>query len=154
MPLGYPFIWMLDTLPTDCLDLIGQVISRTTYADLFALWGTTYGVGDGSTTFALPDMRGLFMRLQDQGAGVDPDAASRTNRGDGQTGDKVGTKQGGAVGQHSHTMKGNSQGAGVDLAHPLTAGSTLTGLATTEPMTGTIETRPVNIYVRMIVRAL
>jgi microcystin-dependent protein len=37
---------------------IGQQISRTTYARLFALFGTTYGVGDGSTTFNLPDRRG------------------------------------------------------------------------------------------------
>lgn len=37
---------------------IGQAISRTTYAALFALFGTQYGVGDGSTTFNLPDKRG------------------------------------------------------------------------------------------------
>ena len=36
----------------------GANISRTTYAALFAVLGTTYGAGDGSTTFALPDMRG------------------------------------------------------------------------------------------------
>jgi microcystin-dependent protein len=36
----------------------GSAVSRTTYANLFALWGTTYGVGDGSTTFNLKDMRG------------------------------------------------------------------------------------------------
>ena len=38
----------------------GQTVSRTTYADLFAAIGTTYGAGDGSTTFALPDLRGRF----------------------------------------------------------------------------------------------
>lgn len=40
------------------LFLQGQTVSRVAYAGLFALWGTTYGAGDGSTTFALPDMRG------------------------------------------------------------------------------------------------
>lgn len=40
----------------------GQAISRTTYADLFAIIGTNFGVGDGSTTFNLPDYRGKFLR--------------------------------------------------------------------------------------------
>jgi len=46
------------TAPTGWLLCQGQAISRTTYADLYALCGTTYGVGDGSTTFNLPDLRG------------------------------------------------------------------------------------------------
>jgi len=50
--------WAGPTAPDNWLFLQGQVISRTTYADLFAILGTTYGAGDGSTTFALPDMRG------------------------------------------------------------------------------------------------
>lgn len=45
-------------IPADWLACYGQAIDRTTYADLFAIIGTTYGVGDGSTTFNLPDMRG------------------------------------------------------------------------------------------------
>jgi len=40
-----------------CLLALGQQVSRTTYADLFEVYGTKYGVGDGSTTFNLPDMR-------------------------------------------------------------------------------------------------
>jgi microcystin-dependent protein len=36
----------------------GSNVSRTTYAPLFTLWGTTYGAGDGTTTFGLPDWRG------------------------------------------------------------------------------------------------
>ena len=46
-------------------------VSRTTYADLFAACGTAYGAGDGSTTFALPDLRGEFIRGFDDGRGVD-----------------------------------------------------------------------------------
>ena len=46
-------------------------MSRTTYAALFAVIGTTYGAGDGSTTFALPDLRGEFVRGLDAGRGVD-----------------------------------------------------------------------------------
>ena len=44
--------------PTGWLLCFGQAISRATYATLFAAISTTYGVGDGSTTFNLPDMRG------------------------------------------------------------------------------------------------
>jgi len=47
--------------PTGFLACNGAAVSRTTYADLFAVISTTYGVGDGSTTFNLPDARGLVM---------------------------------------------------------------------------------------------
>lgn len=40
----------------------GQAVSRTTYADLFAAIGTTFGEGDGSTTFNLPDLRSRFVK--------------------------------------------------------------------------------------------
>lgn len=40
----------------------GQAVSRTTYAHLFAVLGTTYGAGDGSTTFNVPDLRDEFIR--------------------------------------------------------------------------------------------
>jgi len=51
-----------DSAPTGFLACEGQAISRTTYADLFNVIGTTWGVGDGSTTFNVPDLRGMFLR--------------------------------------------------------------------------------------------
>ncbi len=59
------------TAPTGWLLCQGQTVSRTTYAALFAAIGTAFGVGDGSTTFGLPDMRGEFPRGLDAGRGVD-----------------------------------------------------------------------------------
>lgn len=57
---------VLDTSPTAIpagyLFANGQAVSRTTYSALFALWGTMYGPGDGSTTFNIPNMQGLFAR--------------------------------------------------------------------------------------------
>ncbi len=47
----------------------GQNLSRTDFADLFADFGTHFGTGDGSTTFGIPDMRGLFVKCND-GTGV------------------------------------------------------------------------------------
>lgn len=49
----------------------GSNVSRTTYAKLFAAVGTTYGAGDGTTTFKLPDLRGEFVRGLDNSRGVD-----------------------------------------------------------------------------------
>lgn len=46
--------------PTNWFNCTGSAVSRTTYADLFTVIGTLYGVGDGSTTFNLPDMRDKF----------------------------------------------------------------------------------------------
>lgn len=48
--------------PEGTLACNGAEVSRTTYAELFAVIGTTAGEGDGSTTFTLPDLRGLFLR--------------------------------------------------------------------------------------------
>ena len=59
-PVGTLLMWSTDTAPTGCLICDGTAISRTTYATLFGVIGTTYGVGDGSTTFNLPDFRGMF----------------------------------------------------------------------------------------------
>ncbi len=51
-----------DTLPTGFLACDGSAVSRTTYAALFAVVGTTYGTGDGSNTFNVPDLRAAFLR--------------------------------------------------------------------------------------------
>jgi phage-related tail fiber protein len=54
-------IWMAsERVPDDCLTCEGQAVSRSTYSELFDAIGTLYGVGDGSTTFNLPEMRLRF----------------------------------------------------------------------------------------------
>lgn len=58
-------------VPDGWLPCNGAAISRTTYARLFNVIGTTYGNGNGSTTFNLPDLRGEFVRGLDNGRGVD-----------------------------------------------------------------------------------
>ena len=61
-----------------CLVANGAIVSRTTYARLFAAIGTRYGAGDGATTFQIPDWRGLFFRALDNGRGLDPGRALGT----------------------------------------------------------------------------
>lgn len=60
-----------NSIPNGYLECNGATVSRTTYATLFAAIGSTYGPGDGATTFALPDLRGEFLRGADRGRGVD-----------------------------------------------------------------------------------
>lgn len=61
--------------PVGWLKCNGSAISRTTYADLFAAIGTTYGAGNGTTTFNIPDLRAEFIRGLDDGRGIDPSRA-------------------------------------------------------------------------------
>ena len=82
------------TAPTGWLKANGAAISRTTYADLFAAIGTTYGAGDGSTTFNIPDLRGEFVRGFDDGRGAD------SGRG-------FGTAQAGDMAAHRHYVMNN-----------------------------------------------
>ena len=70
-PAGSVIYFAANTAPTGYLKANGANVSRTTYAALFAAIGTTFGSGDGSTTFGLPDLRGEFLRGWDDGRGVD-----------------------------------------------------------------------------------
>lgn len=58
LPIGSVVKWFSTTIPTNWLACNGQAISRTEYAELFAVIGTKYGSGDGSTTFNLPNIKG------------------------------------------------------------------------------------------------
>lgn len=71
-PTGSVTYFAASTPPSGWLKANGAEVSRTTYADLYAVIGDTFGAGDGSTTFLLPDLRGDFVRGVDDGRGVDP----------------------------------------------------------------------------------
>lgn len=58
VPVGSMQAFAGSSAPTGWLLCNGTAVSRTTYSNLYSVIGTTYGVGDGSTTFGLPDMRG------------------------------------------------------------------------------------------------
>lgn len=70
------------TPPTGWLKANGAAVSRTTYAALFAAIGTTFGAGDGRTTFNLPDLRGEFIRGLDDGRNVDNGRVFGSAQGD------------------------------------------------------------------------
>ena len=75
----------------------GQSLLDAEYPEILTEWGSKIFGNADSTHFYLPDDSGQFYRVWDNGAGVDPDAATRLNRGDGQTGDIVGTLQADAL---------------------------------------------------------
>jgi microcystin-dependent protein len=58
IPTGTIIAFPSSTIPNGFLLCDGSAVSRTTYANLFAVIGTTYGAGDGSTTFNLPNLKG------------------------------------------------------------------------------------------------
>lgn len=100
-------LWPTETPPTGAYECNGQSLSRTNDARLFGIIGARYGAPDPDH-FNAPDLRGLFVRGWSHGSGVDPDAATRTNRGDGTAGDHVGTKQGDVFKQHQHPVTANA----------------------------------------------
>ena len=71
LPAGFTCHFAGASAPTGWLACNGAAVSRVAYANLFAAIGATYGAGDGSTTFNLPDLRGEFLRGHDAGRGVD-----------------------------------------------------------------------------------
>lgn len=96
IPVGAVAHFAANSVPTGWVKANGAALSRTTYAALFAAIGTTYGAGDGSTTFNIPDLRGEFLRGWDNARGVD-------------SGRVFGSAQGSANLSHTHST--DSQGA-------------------------------------------
>jgi microcystin-dependent protein len=92
-PVGASMAYGGTSAPTGWIFGYGQAISRTTYAALFAVYGTTYGAGDGSTTFNVQDFRGRVIAGDDDMGGS---SANRlTNADDGLNGDTLGATGGG-----------------------------------------------------------
>lgn len=142
VPAGTVIDYAANTPPTGYLKANGAAVNRTTYADLFAAIGTTFGVGDGSTTFNVPDLRGEFVRGWDDARGVD-------------SGRVFGSSQVHAVMDHSHksnkTLDGASLPYGGGVFDVMAEGGTVDESAVTGLITSTYaanrgaETRPRNI---------
>lgn len=114
--VGDVFATARSTAPGGSVLCYGQAISRTTYADLFSAIGTTFGSGDGSTTFNVPDLRGRTI------AGKDNMGGSAASRLTGQSGGVTGTTLGATGGAEIHQLTSAQNGP-----HTHTASLTVTG---------------------------
>jgi hypothetical protein len=132
LPAGAVQAFAMNSSPSGWLAANGSNVSRTTYAALFSAIGTTYGTGNGSTTFTLPDLRGYFVR----GSGTNSDGVAAGTFGNKQTDDFK---------SHTHTDNGGYTANEYDYSpgegHPGLRKSfnIVTGA------TGGTETRPRNI---------
>jgi microcystin-dependent protein len=80
--VGTVFMFASVFPPLTTLRCDGQEVSRTLYAELYAVIGTTWGAGDGVTTFNVPDFRGYVPRGWDNGRGIDPGRVFATAQDD------------------------------------------------------------------------
>ena len=92
----------------------GQDVSRTKYAELFSLLGTNFGVGDGSTTFNIPDYRGCFLRMFSTDTNENTNMYAKQNSG---VPNITGTFNGGSLGNGDSTsgaffLLGTATGSG------------------------------------------
>ena len=118
------------TPPEGWLKANGALLSRTTYAALFAAIGTAFGAGDGSTTFALPDLRGVFLRGLDDGKGIDVGRTLGTAQEDGiasHTHSVAAIATGYVSADHTHVASGTTGGNSVSHTHTFSDASSATG---------------------------
>lgn len=127
-------------VPVGWLECNGAAISRSGNPELFTAIGTTYGTGDGSTTFNVPDLRGEFLRGWDHGRAADP-------------GRTLGSSQADEVRAHTHTLPLESGGSSNQQSLTDT-GNTDEGPygAPNTGSTGGAETRPRNVAVLYIIK--
>ena len=102
---GKVFMHAANTAPAGALKANGAAVSRTTYASLFAVIGTVFGVGDGSTTFNLPDLQGAFLR------GTGTGSINSRNK----VGPSVGSFQEDQFQGHGHNIRYDNVGSGEEI---------------------------------------
>lgn len=137
VPAGTVIPFGSSSAPFGYVKCNGAAISRTAYSDLFFAIGTSFGAGDGSTTFNVPDLRGEFIRGWDDGRGVD------SGRG-------FASAQGHMFQDHTHNAYDHTAGFGYQTHYSGPHGPTHqydSTRATSGAVSGTYgsETRPRNV---------
>ena len=142
IPPGVILMYGAPTAPPGWLECDGSAVSRTTYSALFSVIGTTYGSGDGTTTFNLPDLRGEFIRGWDHGRGVDKNRI-------------FGSTQEDEIKSHNHPLRtathwgAGGTGSAPSLATDVTEYGESTNVIKN---TGGTETRPRNVALIYIIK--
>lgn len=158
LPAGIIQAYGGTSVPAGWLLCDGSAVLRGAYARLFTAISTAYGNGNGSSTFNVPDLRGLFLRGTDNmgtgAAGRDPDASSRTALiSGGNTGDNVGSYEPDEFASHTHAAPTANRATALDGSSNWAGGNTTTsGAVNGTGGAGGSETRPINIYVNYIIK--
>lgn len=111
LPAGVVLAYGSSNAPNGWLNCLGQEVYRGDYPDLFAVIGTTYGVGNGTTTFNLPNLAGRVVVGQGSGAGLTSRAMAATG------GAETHTLTTGEIPSHSHTSNATGGGLGLMTAN-------------------------------------
>jgi microcystin-dependent protein len=130
VPAGAVEMFARSTPPVGWLKANGATVNRVTYAALFAAIGGTFGAGDGSTTFQLPDLRGVFLRGLDDGKGIDVGRTLGTAQEDGiasHTHSVAAINTGYVSADHTHVASGTTGGNSVSHTHTFSDASSATG---------------------------
>lgn len=153
VPPGTILLYAAGTSPAGFMECNGAAVSRSTYSQLFAAIGTIWGRGDGSTTFNLPDLRGVVPRGWNHAASDgfnDPDASVRTHRlPGGAIGDNVGSFQMDELKSHTHSYNGPTGPPGAYFSQ---VNANIALVSSTSGEAGGNETRPRNAYVMYIIK--
>lgn len=174
-----PFGGQVEDIPFGWMLCDGSEVSRSEFANLYNAVGVCWGIGDGSTTFNLPDLRGLFLRGVSGNSGNDADAYDRIvlNGNGGNTGNQVGSYQSdairnitgtfsirnnpngdprgnvtdvsGAIYADTYTSGGYSKFAGDGNSYP---GNTLAHIDASRAVPVGSDNRPKNAYVNYIIK--
>jgi len=145
VPVGTIIAYSAEVPPAGYLECDGRELLRADYPGLFAVVGTTFGKGDGVSTFRIPQLRGLFMRGWDHGNGFDPDRASRVAMfSGGASGDHVGSFQDFQVQAHSHIVFSSSFNA-FGIFQGIVGANASGSLLNVSSSSGGNETRPRNM---------
>jgi len=111
--------WSSASVPTGFLECNGANVSRTTYADLFAIVGTTYGSGDGSSTFGLPDLQDNVAIGKSGTKAIGSTGGANTVTSTGNVGGGPGNTGSTGSGQgHSHNMSATFSGDATSVVQP------------------------------------
>jgi microcystin-dependent protein len=147
-PPGMIQMYANATAPTGWLKCNGAAVSRTTYAALFAVIGTGYGAGDGSTTFNLPELRGEFLRAWDDSRGVDSGRALGSTQAAANAAHTHGINDPGhshSIDQSTYTGGGNQTAVGSNpVAFPGNASTNVAATGISTQSQGS-EARPRNV---------
>ena len=138
-PTGAIYAMGTSTVPTGFLECNGAAVSRSTYATLFSTISTTFGAGDGSSTFNLPDLRGEFIRGWDNSRGVD-------------SGRSLGSTQADELKAHTHTYIDQQNNANGNYRWWKGGDNDCASANKQTASTGGSETRPRNVALMYVIK--